>query len=61
MKPNDGLTAASAIRDIDPETRFVFVSNHTDERTRRSARDAGGAAFFGKDDLLSLLEFLAQQ
>ena len=61
MKPNDGLTAAAAMREIDPEARIVFVSNHTDERTRRSALDAGGAAFFGKDDLLSLLEFLAKQ
>jgi CheY-like chemotaxis protein len=61
MKPDDGLTAAAAIRDIDPAARIVFVSNHTDERTRRSARDAGGAAFFGKDDLLSLLEFMAKQ
>lgn len=61
MKPNDGLTAAAAMRAIDPEARIVLVSNHTDERTRRSAREVGGAAFFGKDDLLSLLEFLAQQ
>jgi two-component system chemotaxis response regulator CheY len=61
MKPNNGLTAAAAIRDIDPEARIVFVSTHTDERTRRWARDAGGAAFFGKDDLLSLLEFMAKQ
>jgi CheY-like chemotaxis protein len=61
MKPNDGLTAAAAIREIDPDARIIFVSNHTDERTRRAASAAGGVAFFGKDDLLSLLEFLAKQ
>jgi DNA-binding NarL/FixJ family response regulator len=46
---------------IDPDARIIFVSNHTDERTRRAASAAGGIAFFGKDDLLSLLAFLAKQ
>lgn len=58
MKPTDGLTAAGAIKSVDSEARIVFVSNHTDKRTRQAADDAGGTAFFGKDDLLSLVEFL---
>ena len=58
MKPTDGLTAANQIKGIDPEARIVFVSNHTDKRTRQAAYDAGGVAFFGKDNLLSLVEFL---
>lgn len=58
MKPTDGLKAAAAIKSMDSEARIVFVSNHTDKRTREAAQNAGGAAFFGKDDLLSLLEFL---
>jgi two-component system chemotaxis response regulator CheY len=61
MKPNDGLTAAAAMKAIDPDARIIFVSNHTDERTRRAASAAGGIAFFGKDNLLSLLAFLAKQ
>lgn len=59
MKPTDGLQAAAAIKSLDSEARIVFVSNHTDKRTRQAAHDAGGVAFFGKDDLLSLLEFLS--
>jgi len=58
MKPTDGLTAAETIKSVDSDARIVFVSNHTDKRTREAAHNAGGTAFFGKDDLLSLLEFL---
>ena len=60
MKPTDGLTAA-AIKNADSGAKIVFVSNHTDKRTRQAAQDAGGAAFFGKDDLLGLLEFLKNE
>jgi CheY-like chemotaxis protein len=58
MKPTDGLSAAGAIKSEHSEARIVFVSNHTDKRTREAAHNAGGSAFFGKDDLLSLVEFL---
>ncbi len=61
MKPTDGLTAAAVMKTINPDARIIFVSNHTDKRTRRAAQAAGGIAFFGKDDLLSLLAFLAKQ
>lgn len=58
MKPRNGLMGAAAIKSLDSEARIVFVSSHTDKRTRQAAQNAGGEAFFGKDDLLSLLEFL---
>ena len=58
MKPSNGLMAASPIKSLDSEARIVFVSSHTDKRTRQAAQNAGGEAFFGKDDLLNLLEFL---
>jgi two-component system chemotaxis response regulator CheY len=61
MNPTDGLTAATEIKSLDSEARIIFVSSHTDKRTREAAHNAGGAAFFGKDDLLSLLEFLRGQ
>jgi two-component system chemotaxis response regulator CheY len=61
MKPVDGLTAATAIKIADSGAKIVFVSNHTDKRTRQAARNAGGTAFFGKDDLLGLLEFLKNE
>src|SRR5262245_57978552 len=61
MKPTDGLTAAGAIKNMDAEARIIFVSNHTDKRTREAAHDAGGTAFFSKGDLLSLVEFLMRQ
>ncbi|HEV7645065.1 MAG TPA: hypothetical protein VGO50_14055 [Pyrinomonadaceae bacterium] len=52
------MTAAVLIKNADPGARIIFVSNYTDKRTRQWAEKAGGAAFFGKDDLLGLLEFL---
>jgi len=58
MKPKDGLEAAAEIKSVDSEAKIVFVSNHTDRRTREAAHNAGGREFFGKDDLLSLIEFL---
>ena len=58
MKPTDGLTAAAEIKKAEPAAKIVFVSNHTDKRTRRAAEKAGATAFFGKDDLLGLVEFL---
>ena len=61
MKPGDGLTAAREIKSVDSEARIIFVSSHTDKRTRQEAHEAGGAAFFGKDNLLSLVEFLRGQ
>ncbi len=61
MKPTDGLTAAAAIKDLDSGAKIVFVSNETDKRTRAAAKNAGGTTFFGKDDLLGLLEFLKEE
>ena len=61
MKPTDGLTAAAAIKSMDPEARIIFVSNHADKRNREAAHNAGGTAFFEKEDLLSLVEFLRRQ
>ncbi|HEY6806946.1 MAG TPA: response regulator [Pyrinomonadaceae bacterium] len=58
MKPTDGLTVAREIKSFDSTARIVFVSNHTDQRTRQAANDAGAEAFFGKDDLLSLVNYL---
>lgn len=60
-KPNNGLSAAALIKDADPAAKIIFVSNYTDKRTRNWAETAGGTAFFGKDDLLSLLEFLKKE
>lgn len=61
MKPTDGLTAAGAIKNMDAEASIIFVSNHTDKRTREAAHNAGGTAFFDKKDLLSLVDFLRRQ
>ena len=61
MKPGDGFSAAREIKSVDSEARIIFVSSHTDKRTRQEAHEAGGAAFFGKDDLLSLVEFLRRK
>jgi len=60
-KPANGLAAAAAIKNSDPDAKIVFISNYTDPRTRQWAQNAGGAAFIGKDDLLSLVEFLKKE
>lgn len=60
-KPTNGLTSAALIKNEYPQAKIVFVSNYTDERTREWAKAAGGFAFFGKDDLLSLIGFLKEQ
>lgn len=58
MNPTDGLTAAREIKSFDSTARIVFVSNQTDNRTRQATYEAGGEAFFGKDNLMSLVEYL---
>lgn len=60
-KPHNGLTATGTITKADPQAKIVFVSNYSDERTRRWASEAGGKAFFAKDDLLGLVEFLKKE
>jgi CheY-like chemotaxis protein len=58
MKKMDGLAATKAIKEIYPQARIIIVTNHTDKRTRKASSDAGADAFFGKDDLLSLISLL---
>ena len=58
MRPMDGLTAMSAIRQLDPEARVVIVSQHQDARTRESAMAMGAHAFVGKEVLMKLREVL---
>jgi CheY-like chemotaxis protein len=58
MKKMDGLAATKAIKEIDPQSQVVIVTNHTDKRTRKASLEAGADAFFGKDDLLALISLL---
>lgn len=60
-KNNRHIFKAQFYNSKNQRSRIVFVSNYTDERTRQWAEGAGRAAFFGKDDLLSLLEFLKKE
>lgn len=60
-KPDNGFAVADSIIKADPEARIAFISSFTDERTRQWAKEAGGKAFFGKDDLLCLAEFLTNE
>lgn len=60
-EPENGLNDAASIREIDPDANIVFVSNYTDDRTRQWAKTAGGKAFFGKDDLVNLVDFLRNE
>ena len=58
MKETDGIAATAAIKKIDAQARVIIVTNHTDKRTRAAAADAGADAFFGKDELLALVDLL---
>lgn len=58
MKKTDGLTAIEMIKKAYPTAKIIVVTNHTDKRTRQAATEAGADRFFGKDDLLSLINLL---
>ncbi len=54
MKRVDGFAATKQITQAYPAAKVIIVTNHTDEKTRLAASEAGACAFCGKDDLLSL-------
>ena len=54
MKRMDGLTATSNLRRQHPEAKVLILTKHTDEETRRAAREAGARFFLGKDEIISL-------
>ena len=54
MKRVDGLTATSTLTRRHPEAKVVIVTKHTDDETRRAARESGALYFVGKDEIISL-------
>lgn len=47
--PNmDGLTATKELQSLAPDSRFVILTIHDDEATRKQVRNAGAAAFVSK-------------
>ncbi len=51
MPGMDGITATHAMRDEGLPSAVVMVSMYDDGTTRAQARDAGAAAFVGKDQV----------
>ena len=60
MKEMDGLTATRQIKSFFPQAKVVILTNHTDQKTRQAAAEAGAAAFFGKDNLMDLHDLIVK-
>jgi CheY-like chemotaxis protein len=54
MKRMDGLKATAQLVARYPQAKVIIVTRHADPQTRTAAKEAGAAAFCGKDDLMSL-------
>ncbi len=60
MKNVDGFTATKNILAIDPEAKIIIMTSHDNESYRQAAIKAGAIAFFCKDDLVGLKDFLSK-
>jgi two-component system response regulator DesR len=58
MQPVDGLTATQKILERFPAARIIIVTEHQDPRIRKKSIEIGAIGFVGKDDLMSLREFV---
>lgn len=54
MRQLDGISASRQIIAGFPEANICAVTDHTDEPTRKAARDAGISNFVAKDDLFDI-------
>lgn len=61
MKKMDGLTATRQIKNSFPKAKVIILTNHSDEKTRRAAIDAGASAFVGKENLFELREIITDK
>jgi DNA-binding NarL/FixJ family response regulator len=60
MKVMDGLTALSRIKARYPEARVLIVSQYDDPDLRAKAQMAGARAYFLKDNLAKLRQFICE-
>lgn len=58
MPRMDGLKATKKIIEKHPQAKIILITQHDDAQLRRAAVEAGATAFFLKDNLLALREFL---
>jgi CheY-like chemotaxis protein len=58
MPRMDGIEATKQITSMDHSVRVYIVTQFSDDRFRRRARNAGAAGYFLKDDLLGLQNYL---
>jgi CheY-like chemotaxis protein len=54
----DGLTACRRIKAVDPAANIVVLTQYVDPETRSAALEVGAVAFFSKEDILALRQFL---
>ena len=57
----DGITAACAIRMMNPEARIVIVTGYNDDNLREAAAAAGCCAYVLKSNLLPLRSLLSKK
>jgi two-component system response regulator DegU len=60
MKPIDGITATRQIIVAYPQARILMVTNYNDDDLRREAKEAGACQYVIKEDLLKIVDVLAQ-
>ena len=59
MPEVDGLTATRRIKAQFPDSRILVITQHQNPKLRDAAREAGAAAYLGKEELARIEEILA--
>jgi len=60
MKNVDGITATRQITTAYPQARILIVTDYNDDDLRRAAREAGASGYVVKENLLDIVDVLAQ-
>lgn len=58
MKGMDGITATRSLKQREPGSFVIIVTNYSDDTFRKAASNAGADAFFSKEKLEDLVTFL---
>jgi CheY-like chemotaxis protein len=58
MQPMDGIAAATFLKQVHPEARIIFVTQHDSNLLRRAAGNCGADGYVLKENLTELNETL---
>ncbi len=60
MKNVDGITATRQITRVYPQAKIMIVTDYNDDSLRRAATDAGASGYVVKENLLDIVDVVAQ-